>query len=107
MDQIDRKLVMSNCQYVFDAEFQSGNLDLAIRVKKNEYDLFIRSDTNTRGHTNWFYFTVSNKENLGEITLNICNFGKPKNLYNKGMKPYTKLSNKEWSQDEIYDVMFT
>ncbi len=33
---------------------------MAIQVKKNEYDCFIRSDTNTKGHTNWYYFKVKN-----------------------------------------------
>lgn len=38
---------------------------MAIRVKKNEYDLFLRSDTNTRGHTSWYYFKVNNKDLIG------------------------------------------
>jgi hypothetical protein len=57
-------------------------------VKQNEYDLFLRSDTNTKGHTNWYYFKVSNKNLLGTFQLNICNVGKTKTLYNKGMKPF-------------------
>jgi hypothetical protein len=40
------------------------------------------------GHCNWYYFKVSNNERVGEVQLNICNIGKIKNLYNKGMKPY-------------------
>lgn len=80
---------LSNNDISFDSAFESGNLDMAVRIKKNEYDLFLRCDTNTRGHTAWFYFKVSNKEQLGEIQFNICNFGKRKNLYAHGMKPYT------------------
>lgn len=47
-------------KYIFDSKFQSGNLDLVVKVKNNEYDCFIRSDTNTRGHSNWYYFNVQN-----------------------------------------------
>ena len=65
---------------------------MAIRVKRNEYDLFLRCDTNTRGHTAWFYFRVDNKEELGELQFNICNFGKKKNLYAQGMRPYVLVN---------------
>ncbi len=73
----------------FSSDFESGNLDLAVRVKPNEYDCFIRSDTNTKGHTNWYYFKVYNHKQRGLVQFNICNIVKPKNLYNKGMTPYT------------------
>ena len=65
---------------------------MAVRIKKNEYDLFLRSDTNTRGHTSWYYFKVSNNDTIGQVQMNICNFGKYKNLYNKGMKPYVLIN---------------
>jgi len=66
---------------------------MAVRVKKNEYDCFIRSDTNTRGHTNWYFFKVCNKQQIGTIQINICNIIKRKNLYGKGMTPYTLIAN--------------
>jgi len=50
---------------LFDSAFESGNLDMAVRVKRNEYDLFLRCDTNTRGHTAWFYFKVDNLDQVG------------------------------------------
>jgi len=46
------KDVSKDC-LIFDSMFEGGNLDCVIRVGANEYDLFMRSDTNTRGHTNW------------------------------------------------------
>lgn len=82
----------------FDSDFESGNLDVAIKVKPNEYDCFIRSDTNTKGHTNWYYFKVKNNKQVGTIQFNICNIVKPKNLYNKGMTPYT--------ESKIYDYHY-
>lgn len=43
----------------FDADFECGNLDLVVKVSEMEYDLFMRVDSNTRGHTCWFFFKVS------------------------------------------------
>ena len=35
---------------VFDSAFESGNLDMVIKTKPMNYDLYMRVDTNTRGH---------------------------------------------------------
>ena len=45
---------------LFDSNFESGNLDCVIKINENEYDLFMRVDSNTKGHTSWFYFAVNN-----------------------------------------------
>ena len=47
----------------------------------------MRIDTNTRGHVQWFNFTV---KNIGKIKVrfNIVNFKKNKSLYNRDLKPY-------------------
>jgi len=34
----------------FDSKFESGNLDRVVVVSPKEYDLYMRSDTNMRGH---------------------------------------------------------
>ena len=34
----------------FESNFESGNLDMVIKKSKFEYDLYMRVDTNTRGH---------------------------------------------------------
>ncbi len=39
-----------NYDLKFDSNFESGNLDMVIKTKESEYDLFMRVDTNTRGH---------------------------------------------------------
>ncbi len=39
-----------NTEILFDSKFESGNLDCAVNVANDEYDLFMRVDTNTRGH---------------------------------------------------------
>ena len=37
-------------ELIFDSDFESGNLDLVIKTAQYEYDLYMRVDTNTRGH---------------------------------------------------------
>ena len=48
--------------------------------------MFLRIDSNTRGHLLWFYFSVKNQNQLGKIKMNICNFSKSKNLYKQVIK---------------------
>lgn len=91
-----RILRNSECDYKFNSSFESGNLDAAILVKPDEVDCFIRSDTNTRGHSNWFYFSVESK-NPGKLRINICNITKYASLYCAGMKPYVNSGN-GWQQ---------
>jgi len=74
-----------NDNYEFDSCFESGNLDMAIQVNKNEYDLYMRVDSNTRGHHQWFYFSVKNKI-AGKVKFNIVNFTKGDSLYKHGMR---------------------
>lgn len=35
---------------IFDSFFESGNLDMAVQIRDFEYDLYMRVDSNTRGH---------------------------------------------------------
>lgn len=34
----------------FESSFESGNLDRVVMVTPTEYDLYMRPDTNARGH---------------------------------------------------------
>lgn len=69
----------------FDSFFESGNLDLVVKQKENEYDLYMRTDTNTRGHHQWFYFSATNNEPT-TVKFNIMNFTKRGSLYMQGMR---------------------
>ena len=85
----------------FDSEFESGNLLRAVQRGDANYDLFLRADLHTAGHTQWFYFAVSNTHpqalvKLSEqgvqvppvrVRFNIVNFTKPDSLFNLGMRP--------------------
>lgn len=82
----------------FDSEFECGNLLRAVQRGDASYDLFLRSDLHTEGHTQWFYFAVSNTHPLGIVKLseqgvqvpsvrvrfNIVNLTKPDSLFNSG-----------------------
>ena len=41
---------------IFESRFESGNLNLAIKMSDNEYNLMLQNDINTNGHTQWFFF---------------------------------------------------
>jgi hypothetical protein len=92
---------------VFESRFESGNLDLAIKASLlenqtgpeippfmppkinnnfDEYNLILQNDTNTRGHTQWYYFKVSNTFKGRKVKFNVLNLSKPTSLYSKGMK---------------------
>ena len=40
----------------------------------------------SKGHTQWFYFKVSNVKKGQKVKFNMLNMIKPKSLYNEGMK---------------------
>lgn len=69
-------------ELTFESNFESGNLDTVVKVGENEYDLFMRIDTNTRGHMQWFNFRVKNNGKK-KVKFNIVNFQKEKTLYQR------------------------
>lgn len=51
----------------------------------------MRNDTNTRGHQNWFYFSMKN--NSGDkkrVKLNIMNLKRNLNLVREGQRIYAR-----------------
>jgi cytosolic carboxypeptidase protein 2/3 len=98
MSEDDRTLV-------FESRFESGNLNLAIKLADNEYNLFLQNDINTNGHTQWFFFRVSNTFKAHSVKFNMVNLAKPDSLYNYGMKVLCfserKMMNEgiEWYRD--------
>eukprot|EP00798_Chlamydomonas_sp_ICE-L_P012689 gene12689-15921_t len=72
---------------VFESRFESGNLRRALQVYPDEFDLVLRPDINTRGHTQWFYFAVSNTRRGKKAKFNIINLAKDDSLYREGMLP--------------------
>ncbi|KAJ3112655.1 Cytosolic carboxypeptidase 2, partial [Physocladia obscura] len=81
-------------QLVFESRFECGNLAKAIRCGSTCYELYVRNDLNTSGHTQWFYFRVQgmvarNESSYEDVVyrFDIVNLGKPKTLYNCGLRP--------------------
>lgn len=68
------KLQPNDTTLVFESRFESGNLCLAAKVSEWEYNLFMQNDVNTEGHTQWFYFQVSNTKARSSVKFNIMNF---------------------------------
>jgi hypothetical protein len=75
---------------VFDSDYEGGNLDAVIK-KHKDYELYIRVDSNTRGHCNYFCFKVRNKE-AGVYRFTLVNLSMKRTLYERGMRPYAKSS---------------
>ena len=71
----------------FDSQFESGNLKKAIRVDENEYNLLLDCDVGTDGHTQWFYFSVTNYKHPHVVRFNIINLAKNESSYTQGLKP--------------------
>eukprot|EP00644_Phytophthora_capsici_P004248 jgi/Phyca11/109822/e_gw1.17.720.1 len=75
----------------FDSNFESGNLERAIRIGTYEYDLVLKHDFNSPGHMQWFYFAVSNIQTSPrggqKYRFNIVNLCKPNSLFNQGLQP--------------------
>ena len=84
---MNRDLDLTN-ELVFDSDFESGNLDMVVKTGAQQYDLYMRVDTNTRGHHQWFYFTVTYPAEWHKKTVafKVCNFTKDSSLYNQGMR---------------------
>jgi hypothetical protein len=72
---------------IFESRFESGNLRRAIQIYPCEYDLILRPDINTRGHTQWYYFSVGNVRRGRKYKFNLINLMKPDSAYNQGLRP--------------------
>eukprot|EP00752_Nemacystus_decipiens_P005218 g4737.t1 len=76
----------------FCSSFESANLLRAVQRGPAEYDLFLRPDLHTHGHTQWFYFAVRDTHPPGvagdtAVKFNVVNLTKPDSLFAMGMRP--------------------
>jgi hypothetical protein len=111
LTQAQRGLSAATCPYShslsFESCFESGNLLRAVQRGDSEYDLMLRADLHTHGHTQWFYFavTLTHPPECAEgqevtVKFNIINLTKPGSMYNQGMRPvmYSQLDAQERSR---------
>ncbi len=61
------------------------------------YELFMQNDTNTKGCTQWFYFSTWAQKRL-KFKIRIMNFYKPTSLYMEGMKILVSTDQIEWKR---------
>ena len=74
---------------LFDSRFESGNLQLAIKISEFEYDLLLETDINSGPgkHNQWFNFSIRNMVPNTPYRFNILNMSKPASQFNNGMQP--------------------
>ena len=75
-------------QVTFEADFESSNLEVAVRKKAMDYELYLRPDTGTSTHFQWFYFRVGCGRTPKRIKFTIKNFIKSGMLYSQGLAPF-------------------
>ncbi|XP_014670329.1 PREDICTED: cytosolic carboxypeptidase 4-like isoform X2 [Priapulus caudatus] len=85
--QTDGEYPPSADHLLFNSQFESGNLRMAIQVRPYEYDLVLGSDINSNRHLQWFYFSVSQMEAAAPYRFNIVNCEKSNSQFNFGMQP--------------------
>jgi hypothetical protein len=84
----------------FESRFEGGNLHAAYQVTSSEYVLYVRPDTNTTGHIQWFYFQVI-PDRPRSVVFHLVNITKPHSLYGKGMRPVVFTDHWEHGGEEI------
>ncbi|OPJ69067.1 cytosolic carboxypeptidase 3 isoform C [Patagioenas fasciata monilis] len=72
---------------IFEARFESGNLQKVVKVNEFEYQLTLRADLYTSRHMQWYYFQVSNTQAGMPYRFTIVNFTKRNSLYKRGLRP--------------------
>ncbi|CAG9318299.1 unnamed protein product [Blepharisma stoltei] len=82
----------------FNSYIECGNLESVFQKSSAEFDLLMKTDTNSKGHSQWFYFEVKN-DIIGCIKINILNFSKGSSLFQRGMKPLSfSTYENEWRE---------
>lgn len=71
-----------------------------IKIEEFLYELFMRVDSNTRGHLQWFNFKVKKMQKNQTYKFYISNFQKGNLLFAKNAKPFV-FSKKAWEEKRI------
>jgi Zinc carboxypeptidase/Cytosolic carboxypeptidase N-terminal domain len=97
----------------FESRFEGGNLRAAVRTGPRAYELVLDHDTNTSGHTQWFFFRVAGMETAVDgaaasgpspvYELTVVNLEKGDSSYNHGMRPVVYLEGR-FSDEEVAAV---
>lgn len=101
-DSIAKSFISEPNILKFDSNFESGNLELAVKICDYEYDLYLQSDSNVeRGqHNQWFYFSVSKMIPNVLYKFNIINMTKAYSQFKLGMQPIQySIKEKVWRRN--------
>eukprot|EP00753_Platysulcus_tardus_P018221 PLAT6783.1.p1 GENE.PLAT6783.1~~PLAT6783.1.p1 ORF type:complete len:613 (-),score=151.44 PLAT6783.1:86-1924(-) len=91
----------------FSADFESGNMEKAVKIGANEYDIYIRSDVNNSKYRVWFYFELWNGHAGQRVLLNIVGFSKTRSMYRNGMTPVMRSSvDRSWQRLPARQVFY-
>mmetsp|Transcript_66276 Transcript_66276/g.176811 ORF Transcript_66276/g.176811 Transcript_66276/m.176811 type:complete len:1072 (-) Transcript_66276:128-3343(-) len=92
----------------FSSCFESGNLEQVYAKSPDEYELLLTNDTNSDGHSLWFYFAVSGMQEGQQVQFTILNFSKDKLIYSEGMQPVTFswMDGSGWSNTSCCDLVW-
>lgn len=85
----------------FSACFECGNLALAKCENPNLYTLFMDSDVNTLGYTQWFYFAVKGGAQGQKVSFRLVNMSKSGSLFGpNGMRPvaWSEKAGRGWER---------
>ena len=80
---------------LFDSCFETGNLGYAFRTSSTDFALFLRIDTNTRGHTQWFHFRATASESVA-VSFAVLNMSKAKSIFGRGGLPVWSTAPGQW-----------
>lgn len=96
----------------FESNFECGNLQRAVKVTNEEYDLVLSFDTTTNSYVQWFCFSVTNYTPGETYRFSIINMEKTSSTFNEGQRPLmlhipdssTKEQQRQWMRtgEEIY-----
>lgn len=74
-------------QLVFGSNFECGNLQRAIEISPDEFDLVLSFDTGTNSFVQWFCFSITGFTPGAEYRLNIINMEKNSSTFSNGQRP--------------------
>ena len=62
-------------------------------------------DSNTKGHIQWFYFSVKNGTRKQKLKMNICNLSRGKSLYNSVCSAILRVCNRLYFQSKDINAL--
>ncbi|KAM3147684.1 hypothetical protein pb186bvf_000012 [Paramecium bursaria] len=97
-------IINNDINLEFDSLFEGGNL-FQVYYGNKEYYLLLENDVNTKGYTQWFFFSVISKLRYQTLKFNIININKDMRLYRQGMKILVNQYN-SWSKESLNSIFY-